>query len=55
MGDSKICEPSDSLVDREIPQALLIPSYEGPINSVVDNTYPKLFKRIIKMKSSYNV
>lgn len=43
-GDVKICESDDGFVDIEVPQELLIPSFEDPINSIVESTYPKLLE-----------
>ncbi|XP_058726415.1 uncharacterized protein LOC131597756 [Vicia villosa] len=42
VGDGKISEPNDGLVDIEIPQDLLITNYEDPIKAIVENTYPNL-------------
>ncbi|XP_058764312.1 uncharacterized protein LOC131637724 [Vicia villosa] len=42
VGDGKISEPNDGLVDIEIPQDLFITNYEDPIKAIVENTYPNL-------------
>ncbi|XP_058746762.1 uncharacterized protein LOC131619713 [Vicia villosa] len=42
MGDGKINEPNDGLVDIEVPQDLLILSFNDPINSIVESAYFKL-------------
>ncbi|XP_058779294.1 uncharacterized protein LOC131653222 [Vicia villosa] len=42
VGDGKISEPNDGLVNIEIPQDLLIKNYEDPIKAIVENTYPNL-------------
>ncbi|CAI8605460.1 unnamed protein product [Vicia faba] len=40
VGDCKICEPNDGLVEIEIPRELLISNFEDPIKAIVDSTYP---------------
>ncbi|XP_058775557.1 uncharacterized protein LOC131649819 [Vicia villosa] len=42
VGDGKISEPNDGLVDIKIPQDLLITNYADPIKAIVENTYPNL-------------
>ncbi|XP_058751120.1 uncharacterized protein LOC131624167 [Vicia villosa] len=42
VGDGKILEPNDGLVDIEIPQELLITNFEDPIKVIVESTYPNL-------------
>lgn len=45
VGDGKICEPNDGLVDIEIPQELLISNFDDPIRAIVENTYPNLLEK----------
>ncbi|XP_058727157.1 uncharacterized protein LOC131598591 [Vicia villosa] len=42
VGDGKLCEPNDGLVDIEIPQDLLISNFDDPIKAIVESTYPDL-------------
>ncbi|KAI5385991.1 hypothetical protein KIW84_072535 [Lathyrus oleraceus] len=45
VGDGKISEPNDGLVDIEIPKELLISNFEDPIRAIVDYTYPNLLEK----------
>lgn len=45
VGDGKICEPNDGLVDIEMPQELLIKKIDDPIRAIIDNTYPNLLEK----------
>ncbi|XP_058727555.1 uncharacterized protein LOC131599074 [Vicia villosa] len=45
VGDGKICEPNDGLVDIEAPQELLISNFDDPIRAIVENTYPNLLEK----------
>ncbi|XP_058772240.1 uncharacterized protein LOC131646104 [Vicia villosa] len=42
VGDGKIPEPNDGLVDIEIPQELLVTNFEDPIKAIVESTYLNL-------------
>ncbi|KAI5386843.1 hypothetical protein KIW84_073112 [Lathyrus oleraceus] len=45
VGDGKISEPNDGLVEIEIPKELLISNFEDPIRAIVDYTYPNLLEK----------
>ncbi|XP_058726511.1 uncharacterized protein LOC131597868 [Vicia villosa] len=42
VGDDKISEPNDGLVDIKISPELLITNFEDPIKAIVESTYPNL-------------
>lgn len=42
IGDDKVCEPNDGLVDLEVPQNILIFIFEDPIRSIIKSTYSNL-------------
>ncbi|KAI5426982.1 hypothetical protein KIW84_032420 [Lathyrus oleraceus] len=45
VGDGKIFEPNDGLVDIEIPKELLISNFEDPIRAIIDYTYLNLLEK----------
>jgi ATP-dependent DNA helicase PIF1 len=54
VGEGNIAEPNDGLADIEIPEDLLIPMSENPIQSIVESTYPNFqekFKDITYLES----
>jgi ATP-dependent DNA helicase PIF1 len=42
VGEGKIAEPNDGIVDIEIPQELLITNFDDPKLAIVNSTYPNL-------------
>jgi ATP-dependent DNA helicase PIF1 len=42
VGEGKIGEPNDGVVDIKIPQELLITEFDDPILSIIQSTYPNL-------------
>jgi ATP-dependent DNA helicase PIF1 len=43
VGEGKINEPNDGIVDIKIPPELLIMTFEDPILAIIKSTYPNFF------------
>ncbi|XP_027922842.1 ATP-dependent DNA helicase PIF1-like [Vigna unguiculata] len=44
LGDGKLCEPNDGVVEIEIPHEFLIIEFSDPLQAIVDSTYPELIQ-----------
>jgi len=44
LGDGKLCEPNDGVVEIEIPHEFLITKFNDPLQAIVDSTYPELIQ-----------
>jgi len=45
IGDGKLEEPNDGLVEVEIPKEFLISEFNDPIEAIVNTTYPDLIHK----------
>jgi len=44
LGDGKLCEPNDGVVEIEIPHEFLTTEFNDPLQAIVDSTYPELIQ-----------
>jgi len=44
LGDGKLCEPNDGVVEIEIPHQFLITEFTDPLQAIVESTYPQLIQ-----------